>query len=300
MNIESVFDPKTHTVTHLVWDSDTKDAVVIDPVLEYDPVGSQTSTASAQRLVDIIVARGLNVHWIFETHAHADHLSSSQFLKNKLGAKIAIGSGITVVQDTFKGLFDMGKDFATDGSQFDRLLHDGETLDAGSLAIGVIHTPGHTPACVSYTIDDAVFTGDALLMHDFGTGRCDFPRGDAADMYRSVHDKLYALPDSTRVFVGHDYPAQGRDATWETTIGASKRSNPQIKADTKQEEFVQFRRARDQTLAAPKLLFQSVQVNINAGRLPTPQPNGVRYLKLPLSLFNPVDDFGTPTTDSAG
>ena len=294
MQVRAFYDPATHTLSYLVWDPETRDALVIDPVLDYDPKPSATSTESADKLGAAIRELDLKLLWILETHAHADHLSSSQLLAARLGAKVAIGRKITEVQETFQKIFDLGEDFATDGSQFDRLLDEGEVLEAGSLAIEVIATPGHTPACVTYKIEDAIFTGDALFMDDYGTGRCDFPRGSAEDLYESVHDKLYALPDETRVFVGHDYQPGGRELAYETTIGRSKAKNPQLRAETRKEEFIEFRRQRDAGLSQPRLLFQSVQVNIDGGRIPAPRPNGIRYLRVPLNLFSPSDDLGVP------
>lgn len=291
--VEAFYDPPTSTVTYLVYDEDSKDAVIIDPVLDYDPLASQTGVDGARKLAARVQELGLRVHYVLETHAHADHLSASQWLKDALGAPVAIGERITTVQQTFKTLFDLPESFATDGSQFDRLLADGETFEAGSLRVGVIATPGHTPACVTYHVGDAIFTGDALFMDDYGTGRCDFPRGSSSQLYDSVR-RLYALPDDTRVFVGHDYQPGGRDVRWETTIGKSKANNPQLHGDTTREEFVAFRDARDATLAPPRLIFQSVQVNIDAGRLPDPHANGTRYLRLPLNLFRPTDDLGEP------
>ncbi|MCU0688064.1 MAG: MBL fold metallo-hydrolase, partial [Polyangiaceae bacterium] len=266
--IETFYDPATYTLTYVVFDPATRDAVVIDPVLDYDPLASRTDTASANKVVAFARSRELNVRWLLETHAHADHLSASQFLKRELGAKVAIGERIREVQATFKEIFDLPASFRPDGSQFDRLLADGETLEAGALRVEVIATPGHTPACVTYQIDDAVFTGDALFIEDYGTGRCDFPQGSAEALYASVHDRLYALPDETRVFVGHDYQPGGRALRYETSIGASKRQNVQLKAETGLDEFVTFRNRRDATLAAPRLLYPSVQVNVDAGRLP--------------------------------
>jgi glyoxylase-like metal-dependent hydrolase (beta-lactamase superfamily II) len=294
MQIRHFFDPATFTLSYLVWDPQSKDAIVIDPVLDYDPLASQTSTASVDRLAAVIEQLGLRLHWVLETHAHADHLSGSQLLAQRFTTPIAIGANITEVQATFKQMFDLPSEFATDGSQFDRLLHDGEQFEAGSLTIKVLATPGHTPACVTYQIDDAIFTGDALFMHDYGTGRCDFPRGSAHALYESVHDKLYTLPDETRVFVGHDYQPGGRELAFETTIGKSKASNPQLRADTSEREFVEFREARDATLTVPRLLFQSVQVNIDAGRIPRAHANEIRYLRLPLNAFQPTDDLGRP------
>jgi glyoxylase-like metal-dependent hydrolase (beta-lactamase superfamily II) len=297
--VEAFYDVPTSTLTFLVYDEASRDAVILDPVLDYDPLASQTSVEGAARLIARVHQLGLRVHWVLETHAHADHLSASKYLEAKLGAPIAIGERITEVQKTFKGLFDLPEGFATDGSQFDQLLADGETLAAGTLRVGVIATPGHTPACVTYHIGDAIFTGDALFMDDYGTGRCDFPRGSSAQLYDSVR-KLYALPDATRVFVGHDYQPGGRDVKWETTIGKSKTNNPQLSGRTTKEEFVRLRDARDAMLAPPRLIFQSVQVNIDAGRLPAPHDNGIRYLRVPLNAFRPTDDLGEARKDGGG
>ena len=293
--VEALYDPATFTLTYVVFDEATKDAVIIDPVLDYDPLASQTSTEPADKLLDFVKEHDLKVHYILETHAHADHLTSAQLLKKRLEAPVGIGAKITVVQETFKNVFDL-PELATDGSQFDKLFDDGEKVKAGSLEIEAIATPGHTPACVTYKIGDALFTGDALFMHDYGTGRCDFPKGSAEDLYASVHDKLYALPDDTRVFVGHDYQPGGREVAWETTIGASKKQNPQLKAETSKDDFVKFRKARDAGLKAPRLIFQSVQVNVDAGRIPGSHENGIRYLRLPLNLFRPSNDLGVPNT----
>ncbi len=293
MKIQEFYDPSTYTLTYVVFDEATHDAVVIDPVLDYEPGASQTGTASVDAVSRFVEREALTLRYVLETHAHADHLSGSQLLKQRHGASVAIGARITEVQQTFRGVFDLGADFRADGSQFDRLLADGEALSAGSLPVRVIATPGHTPACVSYLIGDALFTGDALFIEDFGTGRCDFPRGSAEDLYDSVQ-RLYALPDATRVLVGHDYQPGGRALRFETTIGASKRANVQLRAETPRAEFVSMRRARDATLAAPRLLLPSVQVNVNAGALPRASANGVRYLRLPLNLFHPTDDLGNP------
>jgi glyoxylase-like metal-dependent hydrolase (beta-lactamase superfamily II) len=290
MQIEPFFDPATFTFTYVVFDQATRDAVVIDPVLDFDPVSATTKLASAKDVLAFIRTERLRVHWILETHAHADHLSSSQFLQRELGAKIAIGARITEVQSTFAPVFGLENQLRLDGGQFDHLLRAGERLRAGTLDIAVIETPGHTPACVSFHIQDAVFTGDALFIEDYGTGRCDFPRGSADELYTSVHDKLYALPDETRVFVGHDYQPGGRPVRYATTIGASKRGNVQLRADTSREEFVAFRKARDATLSPPRLLFPSVQVNIDAGRLPAASPERPGLLRLPLNFLTRVDE----------
>lgn len=289
MQIETFYDPATFTLTFAVFDDGTRDAVIIDPVLDFDPIGAKTSTESVDKLIAFVRSQELNVHYVLETHAHADHLSASQILKKELGAKVAIGRAITEVQETFAGLFDL--DFATDGSQFDLLIDDGQAVQAGSLTVEALATPGHTPACMTFKIEDAIFTGDALFMDDYGTGRCDFPKGSADDLYASIQ-KLYALPDETRVFVGHDYQPGDREVRWETTIGKSKANNPQLRGDTSKEEFVSMREERDAGLKAPRLLFQSVQVNVDAGRMPEPHGNGIRYLHMPLNLFGPTDEVG--------
>ncbi len=294
MHIQAFYDKGTHTMTYVVWDAAVRDAVVIDPVLNFDPLASQTSTESVDEVSAFVSKEGLRVHWILETHAHADHLSGGQLLKRRFNAKIAIGENITIVQETFKKIFDLPDRFATDGSQFDKLIKDGECLTVGALEITAIATPGHTPACMSYQIGDAVFTGDALFMDDYGTGRTDFPKGSAQDLYRSVHGRLYSLPDETRVFVGHDYQPNGRDLRYKTTIGASKRNNPQLNIETTEAAFVEFRRKRDQSLRPPRLLYQSVQVNIDAGKLPDAHRNGTRYLSIPLNSVRDTDEVGEP------
>lgn len=281
--VKEFFDKNTWTLTYVVFDEKTNDAIVIDPVWDYDPAASKLSAESADLVYDFILEKKLNVHYILETHAHADHVSGAQVLKQRIpGAKVGIGAKITDVQKVFKEIFNLNPNFATDGSQFDLLLNEGTLLSAGSLEIKTIFTPGHTPACGSYLIGDALFTGDALFMPDYGTGRCDFPAGSAHDLYTSVHEKLYKLPDETRVFVGHDYLPNGRAMAFETTIGEEKRNNIQLKAETSREDFVHFRITRDKTLAAPRLLLPSVQVNIDAGALPAPENNGARYLKIPV------------------
>ena len=294
MHIEAKYHPNTSTLTYIVWDDETRDAVIIDPVLDYDPVGSETNTLSVRDVLAFVERNALEVHAILETHAHADHITGAQALKKALGAPVVIGEHIRAVQETFKPVFGFDDTFDTDGSQFDRLVADGEILEAGRLKVEVLHTPGHTPACVSYRIDDAVFTGDALFMPDQGTGRCDFPKGNAKDLYAAVTNKLYTLPNATRVFVGHDYQPGGRALAFETTIGASKASNIQLRADTSESEFVEFRQTRDGSLAPPRLLFQSVALNIGAGRLPQPDAAGIRRMALPLNLFQTSDDTGEP------
>ncbi len=284
IQIKEFFDKATFTLTYVVWDPATHDAVIIDPVLDYDPGGSKVSEESVTNVASFVDINKLNLHYILETHAHADHLSGSQYLKTKYPkAKLAIGARITEVQKVFKEFFDLSDNFATDGSQFDTLFADREKFSAGSLSFEVIYTPGHTPACASYKIEDAVFTGDALFMPDYGVGRCDFPAGSAEVLFESVTKRLYSLPDATRVFTCHDYLPSGRPLRFESTIGEEKRSNIHINAETSKDAFVKFRSERDKTLAAPKLLLPSVQINIDAGRLPKPHRNGKSYLTIPIS-----------------
>lgn len=281
--VKEFFDKATWTLTYVVYDAETKDAIILDPVWDYDPAASKMSSQSVEQVLAFVKNNNLNVHYILETHAHADHVSGSQILKEKLpGTKVGIGAKITEVQKVFKDVFNLDPHFKTDGSQFDLLLNEGQVLEAGTLKIKTIYTPGHTPACSSYVIGDAVFTGDALFMPDYGTGRCDFPAGSADDLYTSVHEKLYKLPDDYRVFVGHDYLPNGRALAFETTIAEEKAKNVQLKHETSRGQFVEFRETRDKTLAAPRLLLPSVQVNIDAGKLPAPEKNGTSYLKIPL------------------
>lgn len=287
MEISSFFDERASTLTYVVYDPTSLDAVVIDPVLDFDPAGGAISRQSVTKVVDFLNEHHLKLHYVLETHAHADHLSGSQLLKEACpNVKVAIGRRITEVQSTFRDVFALGQGFPVDGRQFDRLLDDGEVLEAGTIKLRTIFTPGHTPACASYLIDDALFTGDALFMPDSGAGRCDFPGGSATALFASVQQRIYQLPDETRIFVGHDYQPGGRELRYQTTVGEQKRANVALKADTRQVDFVTFREKRDATLPAPKLLFQSVQVNIDAGRLPEPV-NGIRYLKMPLDAFRP-------------
>jgi glyoxylase-like metal-dependent hydrolase (beta-lactamase superfamily II) len=282
MKIETFYDPATFSLTYVVFDPETRDTVVIDPVLDFDPLASAVATSSVEKVAAFLERERLDLRFVLETHAHADHLSGSQYLARRFRAPIGIGAGIQQVQAIFKDVFDLGASFATDGRQFDRLLADGEKLHAGSLEVEVIATPGHTPACVTYRIDDAAFTGDALFLEDYGTGRCDFPGGSADALYTSIHERLYALPDATRVFVGHDYQPNARPLRWETTIGKSKEANVQLRSSTTRDDFIRRRTERDSTLSAPRLLYPSVQVNIDAGRLPKPHANGRRYLTIPL------------------
>jgi len=289
MHIETLFDANTFTLTYVVSDPASRDALVIDPVLDYDPRGSLVGTAAVDRVSEYLRREGLTLRAVLETHAHADHLSGSQVLRARFpGAFVAIGERIREVQAVFKGVFGLGEEFVADGHQFDRLLGDGEVFAAGSLEVRVINTPGHTPACVSYQIGDAVFTGDALFMPDYGTGRCDFPRGSAEALYRSVTERLYTLPPETRVFVGHDYMPGGRALAYESTIGAERAGNVQLPAGRSAAEFVAFRQGRDAGLAAPNLLFPSLQVNIRAGHLPA-RVEGAVYFKIPVRTAGPIE-----------
>jgi glyoxylase-like metal-dependent hydrolase (beta-lactamase superfamily II) len=281
--VKSFFDPQTWTGTYLVWDPASGDAIVIDPVLDYDPAASHVSRTSVDEVAAFVKAKGLSLHLALDTHAHADHLSGSQALKAHFpDLRVAIGSGIRTVQATFKAVFNLGEEFATDGRQFDILLEDDSLRSAGTVEVRTLFTPGHTPACVSYLIGDALFTGDTLFMPDYGTGRCDFPGGNAATLYDSVIRRLYTLPDHTRVFVGHDYPPGGRAVALESTIEVQRRANIHLRADITREAFVQLRTVRDRTLSAPRLLLPSVQFNMRAGMAPPPESNGVSYLKIPL------------------
>ena len=282
LNLKHFFDEDTYTLTYVVFDAATKDAIVVDPVLNYDQAASKTSFDSVDQVEEFLKGHELTLHYILETHAHADHLTGAVELKKRFPkAQIGIGKNITKVQETFKGVFNL-KDLNTNGVQFDVLLDEGTPLSAGSINIKTIFTPGHTPACSSYLIDDMVFTGDALFMPDFGTGRCDFPMGSAKDLYHSVHEKLYKLPDNTRVHTGHDYQPNGRDLKYESTIGESKKENIQLKESTSETEFIKFREERDAKLSAPKLLLPSIQVNIDGGQMPQPEDNGQSYIKIPI------------------
>ncbi len=283
MKVLSFFDTDTSTLTYIVFDEKTKDAIVIDPVLDYDPESSKYRTESVDKVVNFINKNKLDLHYNLETHAHADHLSGSQFIKESFPkSKLAIGKNIQSVQRKFKHIFNF-KEFNENGIQFDLLLEDNSEIQAGTLSIKVLFTPGHTPACSSYFINnEVVFTGDVLFMHDYGTGRCDFPGGSSEAMYDSVTKRLYTLPDHIKVYVGHDYKPGGREVQYESTIGQQKELNPQLNATTTKEAFIEMRDTRDSTLKSPRLLLQSLQVNIDAGHLPTPEENGVGYLKMPL------------------
>lgn len=288
MEIKDFYDTRTNTLTYVVYDAASKDAIVIDPVLDYDPASSKIWTESAEQVVDFLKANDLNLRLILETHAHADHLSGSTVLKKAYPeAKLAVGKRITEVQKVFKNVFDLPAEFPTDGRQFDVLLENNTTFKAGTLEFETLFTPGHTPACATYKFGDAIFTGDTIFMADSGTGRCDFPGGSAADLYNSVANVLYSLPDDTKVYVGHDYQPGGREVRFLDTIANQKANNVALRAGMTEKEFVDWRNARDKTLSAPKLLFQSVQVNVDAGKLPDPHHNEIRYLKIPINVFRP-------------
>ncbi|MCM2309943.1 MAG: MBL fold metallo-hydrolase [Steroidobacteraceae bacterium] len=278
------FHAPTGTWTYVVSDPATRDAAVIDPVLDYDWRSGRTGTASADAVLAQLVAEGLELRWILETHAHADHLSCAPYLQDRAGGQIAIGQGIRQVQQTFKRIFGLGNEFVPDGRQFDRLLVDGDTIALGETAGKVIATPGHTSDSVSYLFDDALFVGDTVFMPDGGSARCDFPGGDAGELFRSVQ-RLYELPAATRVFVCHDYSPGGRPPLCETTIDAQRTSNIHLRADTAEADYVALRRARDATLDVPNLIIPSVQVNIRAGHWPAAESDGVTYLKVPLNVL---------------
>jgi glyoxylase-like metal-dependent hydrolase (beta-lactamase superfamily II) len=288
MQVEPFYDSSTGTLTYVVFDEASSDAVVIDPVLDYEPQSSSTATIAVDKLLAFLREKQLDVRMIAETHAHADHLSGAQFVKRAYpDAVVVIGAGITGSQKTFKEVFDLPENFPTDGSQFDRLLEDGETVHVGTLSFEVIATPGHTPGCSSYKFGKHVFTGDALFMPDYGTGRCDFPGGSAADQFDSVTRRLYALPDDTITYVGHDYMPGGRELAFSASIAEQKERNVHVRATTGKEDFVRNKEAADEKKSAPRLLFQSVQVNIAAGHLPDPNKNAIRYLKIPINIFPP-------------
>lgn len=282
--VQAFFDPATHTVTYLVHDPATREAAIIDPVLDFTANDARIATASADTVLAAAEAQGLTIKWLLETHAHADHLSAAHHLRGKTGAAVVIGAAIAQVQAIFAPLFE-AEDVVPDGSQFDRLVREGDVLPMGALEIEVLHTPGHTPACVTYVIGDAAFVGDTLFMPDYGTARTDFPGGSATDLYRSVR-RILALPGETRIFVGHDYLPQGRsDYRWETTIAEQRAANIHVHDGVSEAAFVAMRTARDATLAAPQLILPSLQVNIRAGALPPPSAGGHTYLKLPVNAL---------------
>lgn len=283
-SVKTIFDEATCTASHVVWDSVTRHAAIVDSVKDYDPKSGRTSTETADRLIDFVEAEGLTIEWILETHVHADHLTAAPYLKDRLGGKIGIGARIDTVQGVFKKVFNVEEGFATDGRQFDRLFEDGAVFHIGELEVTVIHTPGHTPACVTYVIGDAAFIGDTMFMPDFGTARCDFPGGDARQLFRSIR-KILSLPAETRLFLCHDYAPGGRAYQWETTVGTQRKENIHINDSVDEDAFVKMRTERDKQLGMPVLILPSVQVNMRAGDLPPPEDNGTRYLKIPLDTL---------------
>ncbi|XQW83882.1 MBL fold metallo-hydrolase [Thalassotalea piscium] len=285
LSIKCFFDEITNTATYVIADTEAKECAVIDSVLGFDMSSGSTSTALADEVINYITQKNWQNSWILETHAHADHLTAAPYLQSELGGKIAIGKHIVDVQKIFKPIYGFTTEFVTDGRQFDQLLDDGDTFNLGRFTINVIHTPGHTPACLSYLVDNKVFVGDTLFMPDYGTARCDFPGGDAATLYHSIQ-KLFALPDDTKVFMGHDYQSESRDHyAWESSIAEQKAKNIHINTSVSLEEYVDFRNKRDKSLAVPKLILPSVQVNIRAGHFPQKPNNGLPYLILPINAF---------------
>ncbi len=283
--VKTFFDEPTFTATHVVHDPMTRKAAVIDSVLDFDQPSGKIGFSSADALIAYVEESGLELEWILETHAHADHMSAAPYLQERLGGKIAIGADIIAVQGVFGKIFNEGSEFARDGSQFDLLLKDGDRLAIGELALVALHVPGHTPADMAYVIGDAAFVGDTIFMPDYGSARADFPGGDARQLYRSVR-RLLSLPDETRVFLCHDYKAPNRDEyVWQTTVIAERAGNVHLHDGVSEDDFVRMRTERDATLSMPKLILPSLQVNINAGHLPEPESNGTRYLKLPINLF---------------
>lgn len=282
-DVKTFFDKATNTATHVVCEPGANHCAIVDCVLDFDPKSGRTSTTSADEIVAYVQEQGLMVDWILETHAHADHLSAAPYLKERLGGRTGIGEHITEVQMIFKEVFNAETTFKTDGSQFDHLFTDGAAFQIGGMTARVMHTPGHTPACITFVIGDAAFVGDTLFMPDYGTARTDFPGGDARTLYRSIH-KVLSLASETRLFLCHDYKTPGRDVySWETTVAEERANNLHVHEGVSEDEFVAMRTARDATLDMPKLLLSSVQVNMRAGHFPPPEDNGVSYLKLPLN-----------------
>lgn len=278
-HIQAFFDSVTATVTYVVHDGSA--CAIIDSVLDYDPKSGRSNTASADRVVDYVRENGLDTQWLLETHAHADHLSAAPYLQRKLGGVIAIGQSIRTVQGVFKQIFNLEPEFQLDGSQFGRLFADGEAFKIGKLEATAIHVPGHTPADMAYLIGDAAFVGDTMFMPDVGTARCDFPGGNAHELYRSIQ-RLLSLPGDTRLFMCHDYPPNGRDANWQTSVAEQRNANIHVRDGISEDDFVAMRTRRDATLSMPTLILPAIQVNIRAGHFPPPEDNGVRYLKIPV------------------
>ena len=282
-DVTAFFDEPTYTVSYVVADPETKHCAVVDSVLDYDPASGRTNTESADEIIAFIREHGLTVEWILETHVHADHLSAAPYIQEELGGKIAIGSEIRTVQNVFGKIFNEGTRFQRDGSQFDRLVTDGDTFRIGNIDAYAMHTPGHTPACMTYVAGNAAFVGDTMFMPDYGTARADFPGGDARTLYRSIR-KVLSLPGETRLFMCHDYKAPGRDEyKWETTVAEEREHNIHVHEGVSEDEFVAMREARDATLSMPRLILPSIQINMRAGQMPEPEENGTSYIKIPLN-----------------
>jgi len=282
--IKHFFDPETSTNTYVVFESDGKPCVIIDSVLNYDPKSGRTSTKSADEVITFILAHQLQTTWILETHAHADHLTAAAYLQSQLGGQLVIGDHITSVQTVFKGIFNLDEHFQADGTQFDRLLKEGESLAFGNLSLRALYVPGHTPACMAYEIGDAIFVGDTLFMPDVGTARCDFPGGDARVLYHSIQ-RILSYPAQTKLYMCHDYPPNDRPVTYVTTVADEKANNIHVHDGISEEQFVQMRTARDETLEMPTLILPSIQVNIRAGHFPESDTNGTAYLRIPLNIL---------------
>jgi len=282
--VTGFFDPATNTISYVVKDPASDACAIVDSVLDFDYASGRTSYAHADEIIDFVRKHGLKAEWLIETHVHADHLSAAPYIQGKLGGKLGIGRNITVVQDTFGKVFNEGTEFRRDGSQFDRLFDDGDTYSVGSMECLAIHTPGHTPACMTHVMGDAAFVGDTLFMPDYGSARCDFPGGDAGTLYDSIQTVL-SLPDATRLFMCHDYGPNGRAIQWETTVAEEKAHNIHVGGGKTRAEFVKFRTERDAKLDMPRLILPSLQVNMRAGRLPEPDTNGLRYLKVPVNAL---------------
>ena len=286
LQVTGFFDDATNTISYVAVDPATRNCAVIDSVLDYDPNSGHTDKHSANQIIDFVRKHDLKVEWVLETHVHADHLSAAPYIKQVLGGKLAIGAQITTVQSIFGKVFNAGSEFQRDGSQFDVLFKDGDTFRLGEIRARVMHTPGHTPADMTYVIGDAAFVGDTLFMPDAGTARADFPGGDAHQLFRSTRRILHELPDETRLFMCHDYKAPGRDEyRWETSVGEEKRANIHVHEGVAEDDFVRMRSTRDKTLGMPRLILPSVQVNMRAGQMPPPEDNGVRYLKIPVDTL---------------
>lgn len=282
--VKGFIDPATYTISYVISAPESRKCAIIDPVLDFDMSSGRSSHHSAKQLVDYVKEKNLDLEWIFETHVHADHLSSAPYIQKELGGKIAIGKNITLIQDTFGQLFNEKDNFLRDGSQFDYLLEDDEILKVGNITCRVMFTPGHTPACVTYICGDAAFVGDTLFMPDYGTARCDFPGGSARQLYRSIQ-KIYALPDDTRLFMCHDYAPNGRDYTWQSTIKEQKEHNIHINRKFDEDAFVHLREQRDKTLSMPALIIPSIQINMRGGKPPEAEDNGKVYLKIPYNIL---------------